>query len=220
MNDQSATRSERRAPPKPVRLERMAPPKQCALIANLMDTFFVIPGTKIRFGFDAIIGLFPGVGDSIGALISTFIIAQASRMGVPRIILARMAMNILTNTLLGVIPILGDIFSVFYRSNLKNSEVLRRHVGQQRRTSQGLGFRHWFLCGDDADLGRDGDARIRVDQKAHHDVRMRAPGFFDPLQFIGEVQIVHLWSSISRGSRQRILLLWNRFRIQTRFLGA
>lgn len=103
-----------------------------ALLAKLMDSVFVIPGTKIRFGFDALIGLFPGVGDSIGALISTYIIAQGSRMGVPRIILARMAMHILINTVVGAIPVFGDMFSVFYRSNTKNYELLRRYAGQHR----------------------------------------------------------------------------------------
>jgi hypothetical protein len=103
-----------------------------ALLAKLMDSVFVIPGTKIRFGFDSLIGLFPGIGDSVGAIISTFIIAQGSRMGVPRIILARMAMHILINTLVGAVPIFGDVFSVFYHSNVKNYELLRRYAGKRR----------------------------------------------------------------------------------------
>ena len=132
MNDRSATRSERAIPIRPVRLERMEEDPKSALLAKLMDTVFVIPGTKIRFGFDALIGLFPGIGDSVGAIISTFIIAQGSRMGVPRIILARMAMHILINTLVGAVPVFGDMFSVFYRSNVKNYELLRRYAGQRR----------------------------------------------------------------------------------------
>lgn len=134
------TRSERVTPIRPVRLERMEDPKS-ALLAKLMDSAFVIPGTKIRFGFDALIGLFPGIGDSVGAIISTFIIAQASRMGVPRIVLARMAMHILINTLVGAVPIVGDVFSVFYRSNLKNYELLRRYAGQRRTPSAS----DWFF---------------------------------------------------------------------------
>lgn len=122
---------------KAVRIEREVVDPKSALLATLMDTVFVIPGTKIRFGFDALIGLFPGVGDSIGALISTYVIAQASRMGVPRIILVRMAMHILINTLVGAIPIFGDIFSVFYRSNVKNYELLRRYAHHRRDASAG-----------------------------------------------------------------------------------
>jgi hypothetical protein len=99
----------------------------CALIARLMDTAFVIPGTKIRFGVDALIGLFPGIGDAIGALISSVLLAQAAQMGVPKIIIARMAGNVFLNTVIGSIPIFGDVFSVFYRSNVKNYALLQRH---------------------------------------------------------------------------------------------
>ena len=117
---------------KTVRIERAVDDPTSALLAKWMDTVFVIPGTKIRFGFDSLIDLFPGVGDAIGAVISTYIIAQGSRLGVPKVILVRMAMNVLTNALLGIIPILGAIFSVFYRSNVKNYELLRRYAGRQK----------------------------------------------------------------------------------------
>lgn len=126
---------------KAVRIEREGDDPKSALLAKLMDTVFVIPGTKIRFGFDTLIGVFPGVGDSIGAIISTYIIAQASRMGVPRIILVRMAMHILINTLVGAVPILGDIFSVFYRANVKNYELLRRYADHRRAPGAG----DWFF---------------------------------------------------------------------------
>ncbi len=115
-------------PLNPVRLQREE--SLGALIARLMDTAFVIPGTKIRFGFDAIIGLFPGIGDSIGALVSSVLLAQAARAGVPKIILARMAGNIFLNTVVGAIPILGDVFSVLYRSNVKNYALLQAHAGR------------------------------------------------------------------------------------------
>ena len=113
-----------------VRLEREE--SLSALIARLMDTAFIIPGTKIRFGLDALIGLFPGIGDSIGALISSVLLAQAARAGVPKIILARMAGNIFLNTVVGAVPILGDVFSVLYRSNVKNYALLQAHAGRGR----------------------------------------------------------------------------------------
>lgn len=141
MKHQTPTRSERATPAGPVRLERMEADPKSALLATLMDSAFAIPGTHIRFGLDVLIGLFPGIGDALGALISTFIIAQGSRMGVPRIILARMAMHILINTVVGAIPVFGDMFSVFYRSNLKNYELLRRYAGQRRTPSAG----NWFF---------------------------------------------------------------------------
>ena len=141
MKDPSAATAGKEVFGKAVRIEREVDDPKSALLAKLMDSVFVIPGTKIRFGFDALIGLFPGVGDSIGAIISTYIIAQGSRMGVPRIILARMAMHILINTLVGAVPIFGDIFSVFYRSNAKNYELLRQYAGRRRAANAG----DWFF---------------------------------------------------------------------------
>lgn len=101
-----------------------------------MDVAFVIPGTKIRFGLDSLIGLFPGVGDSIGALISSFIIAQGAQLGVPKIILARMGVNVLINTVVGFVPVFGDVFSVFFRSNMRNHDLLRRYAGQRKATGR------------------------------------------------------------------------------------
>lgn len=120
---------------RPIRLERVEADPLGALLAKFMDTAFVIPGTKIRFGFDALIGLFPGVGDAVGALISSVLIAQAARMGVPKIIVARMAGNVLLNSIIGAIPILGDVFSVFFKSNVRNHELLKQHAGQPRSST-------------------------------------------------------------------------------------
>ena len=107
-----------------------------ASLARSMDNVFVIPGTNVRFGFDSIIGLFPGIGDAIGALISSVLIAHAAKVGVPKIILARMAGNVVINSFVGAIPFLGAVLSVFYRSNVKNYELLRLHAGN-RGTSTG-----------------------------------------------------------------------------------
>jgi hypothetical protein len=115
-----------------------------ALIARLMDSNFVIPGTNIRFGFDSIVDLIPGVGDSAGALVSTVLIAQAARLGVPRVILARMALNVLLNTFIGALPFLGAVLSVFYRSNAMNYALLQRHAGQRRISTMAD---WWFVGG-------------------------------------------------------------------------
>jgi hypothetical protein len=116
---------------RPVRVEKSEVDPVSALIARLMDSAFVIPGTNIRFGFDALIGLFPGVGDSIGALISSVLIAQGARMGVPKIVLTRMAVNVFVNTVVGTVPIFGDIFSIYFRSNVKNYALLQKHANQR-----------------------------------------------------------------------------------------
>jgi hypothetical protein len=104
-------------------------------VSQLMDTMFVIPGTNIRFGLDPIIGLLPGVGDAADALISAFLISRAARYGIPKIILARMALNVLINTLGGSLPIIGDAFSVWWKSNVMNYELLRKHAASRRRAA-------------------------------------------------------------------------------------
>src|SRR5438094_4452288 len=105
-------------------------------ISQLMDTMFVIPGTNIRFGLDPIIGLLPGVGDAIDALISSFLISRAARYGVPKIVVLRMMFNVLINTVGGAIPVLGDAFSVWWKSNMMNYELLRKHASSRRASTK------------------------------------------------------------------------------------
>ena len=110
-----------------------------ALVARLMDSVFSIPGTNIRFGLDPILGLLPGFGDTATAIVSVMLIAQSARYGVPRVVLARMAGNVLINTALGSIPFLGDAFSVWFKSNARNYDLLRKHAGVRREAS----WRDW-----------------------------------------------------------------------------
>jgi hypothetical protein len=98
-----------------------------ALMAKLMDNAFTIPGTKIRFGLDPIIGLWPGIGDGASALTSVLLLAQSARHRIPKIVLARMAMNIVLNATLGAMPVLGDAFSFWFKSNERNYELFRKH---------------------------------------------------------------------------------------------
>ena len=121
-------------PEKPRSLTRADDPV-VAFVAKLMDTVFTIPGTNIRFGLDPILGLFPGFGDAATALVSVLLIAQSARHGVPRIVITRMAGNVLLNTALGSIPVVGDAFSVWFKSNARNYALLQRHAGAQRRAS-------------------------------------------------------------------------------------
>jgi hypothetical protein len=97
-----------------------------------MDTVFVIPGTNIRFGIDPLLGLIPGLGDTATAAISVMLIVQSARHRVPKVVLARMAMNVLINTGLGAIPVVGDAFSVYFKSNAKNYDLLRKHANTGR----------------------------------------------------------------------------------------
>ncbi len=115
-----------------------------AFVARLMDTAFVIPGTNIRFGLDPLIGLLPGFGDTATALVSVLLILQSSRHGVPKIVLARMALNVLLNTAVGAIPVAGDVFSMWFKSNAMNYALLRKHAGDRRKST----LRDWmFVAG-------------------------------------------------------------------------
>jgi Domain of unknown function (DUF4112) len=97
-------------------------------LAYWMDSAFEVPGLRIRFGLDAIIGLIPGLGDLITSLISLYILAAARRYGVPRATLLRMAFNIGVDTVVGAVPFAGDAFDVFWKANKMNVGLLRRHV--------------------------------------------------------------------------------------------
>ena len=98
-------------------------------LANLLDAWFVIPGTSIRIGLDPIVGLIPGAGDFVSFLASVYIVDRLSRLGVSGFTRARMAGNIVIDFLLGSIPILGDFFDVGFRANVRNLELARRELG-------------------------------------------------------------------------------------------
>jgi hypothetical protein len=97
-------------------------------LSRLLDSAFVIPGTHYRVGLDAIVGLVPGIGDAIGAIFSTYIIYQAARLGASRAILIRMIGNVAVDTIVGEIPLLGDLFDVSFKSNLRNLSLLEQHL--------------------------------------------------------------------------------------------
>ena len=100
-------------------------------IARLLDSVVQIPGTSIRVGLDALLGLIPGLGDWIANGIGTTILFLAVKLHVPKIVIVRMAFNLGTNTLIGTIPGLGDMFSIWFRSNLKNARLLRRYTSKR-----------------------------------------------------------------------------------------
>jgi len=109
-------------------------PDLARLLAWLLDDLFPIPGTRLRFGLDPIIGILPAVGGSSTAAVSCVILIHALRAGVPRVVLVRMALNVLINTLGGSIPGIGDVFSAFFKSNRRNVELIERHAGARAST--------------------------------------------------------------------------------------
>jgi hypothetical protein len=104
-------------------------------MADLLDRRFTIPGTSIRIGLDPIFGLIPGVGDTIASLAGTFILFLAAQAQLPKIVLVRMSLNIALNGMIGAMPILGDLFSVWFKSNVRNVQLLERYAVEDRRTS-------------------------------------------------------------------------------------
>ncbi len=111
-------------------------------LAGVLDDIFHIPGTKIRFGLDPVVGLVPGLGDIITGLLSFLIVFAAWQRGLPRIALSRMVANIAIDTLLGAIPIFGDVFDTVWKSNRMNYNLLVRYRGGLR---QGLIARDWLF---------------------------------------------------------------------------
>lgn len=98
------------------------------VLAKVLDSAIPIPGTSWKVGFDPLVGLIPGIGDLIGAVLSGYIILQAARAEVPTLMLARMLANVGFDTLLGAIPALGDVFDAAWKSNTKNVALLERHL--------------------------------------------------------------------------------------------
>ena len=97
-------------------------------MATLMDSAVRIPGTSVVMGLDALLGLLPVVGDAISSAIGGYLIWEARRLGASRLLIARMAANTTIDTLVGSVPILGDVFDVAFRANRKNVALLKAHL--------------------------------------------------------------------------------------------
>jgi predicted signal transduction protein with EAL and GGDEF domain len=100
-------------------------------LAQLLDTAILIPGTRFRFGADAIIGLVPGIGDMITTAISAYIVIEARRLGAPRHLIARMIGNVALDGVIGAVPLVGDLFDTVWRANIRNMRLLRQHLESQ-----------------------------------------------------------------------------------------
>ena len=107
------------------------------LIALILDDLIPIPGTKYRIGLDPIIGLIPGFGDASATAFGSVILIRAMQVGVPRVVLVRMAVNMLINGLVGAFPGVGDVFSAWFKSNRRNHQLLEKHAGRARASTTG-----------------------------------------------------------------------------------
>lgn len=97
-------------------------------LAALMDDRFRLPGTPIRFGWDSIIGLVPGIGDAVTGAVSLLVLNHAWRAGAPVSLKARMIGNVALDLILGALPLVGDIFDIAFKANRKNVRLLQRHL--------------------------------------------------------------------------------------------
>lgn len=103
-------------------------------LARLLDEAFRVPGTSWRFGLDPLLGLVPGAGDILGALIGAYGIWLAGQMGAPASILTRMAMNLFVDAAIGSIPLAGDLFDFAFKANARNCDLLERWMADPRHT--------------------------------------------------------------------------------------
>jgi Domain of unknown function (DUF4112) len=101
-------------------------------IAKLLDVAFILPGTKIRYGIDGLIGLIPVVGDLIATALSLWLVREARALGAPWHITARMLGNVAVQGVIGTVPVAGDAFDVLFRANMRNARLLRRWLDRQR----------------------------------------------------------------------------------------
>lgn len=102
-------------------------------LARLLDGRFGIPGTRLRFGLDGLVGLIPGAGDLVMALVALYPVVEAYRLGAPAHVVARMLANVGIDLGVGAVPVVGDLLDFLFKSNSRNVDLLRRHLDERRR---------------------------------------------------------------------------------------
>jgi len=106
-------------------------------VALIMDRLIQIPGIKRRLGLNPILDLVPGFGDIAAGLISVSVLVYGIRRGIPKVLLGRMALNVLINEVVGIIPIVGSVFAFWFTANTRNYDLVREHLDAPRRSTKG-----------------------------------------------------------------------------------
>jgi len=113
------------------------------LLSRVLDTWFRIPGTSIRFGLDGIIGFIPGIGDFVAGAASCIIVLAAFFRGVPMVTIARMVVNLGIEVGVGMVPVLGNLFDIGWRANRRNYHLLERSLAAPKRDT----WKDWLFMG-------------------------------------------------------------------------
>jgi hypothetical protein len=127
-----------RSPPDPADTR---PTRSADRVAWLLDDVIRIPGTNVRFGIDPLLGLLPGGGDIAGGVLAGYIILAAARAGAPPSVLLRMGVNVAIDAIVGIVPLLGDVFDATYKANRRNAALLQEYVAAPapaRRSSRAV----------------------------------------------------------------------------------
>ncbi len=119
--------------------KRAALVRRLDALAHLLDNSIPVPGTGTRFGIDAVVGLIPGIGDAVGGLLSAYIVLEAARLGAGPAVIMRMLLNVGVETVVGSVPIIGDLFDAGWKANARNMRLLHTAIdapGAARRSSR------------------------------------------------------------------------------------
>ena len=134
--------------PPVVRMRQLTPAQEQRLelvrrLSRLLDSAFVVPGTSMRVGLDPILGLLPGLGDLVSPLFAIGVLWQARELRLPRVVQLRMIANVAIDSLVGIVPIAGDLFDFAWKANERNLVLLERHAYEEHRPSAG----DWLFVG-------------------------------------------------------------------------
>jgi hypothetical protein len=110
---------------------RRAALERIDMLARLFDTAFMVPGTNIRFGVEAVMRLVPGIGDAAASALSCYLLYEAHNLGVPKPVFARLVANVAIEGLVGAVPVLGDLFDVGFRANRRNVKILQDYFARE-----------------------------------------------------------------------------------------
>jgi hypothetical protein len=101
------------------------------MLSKLFDTAFILPGTNVRFGVEAVMRLVPGIGDAAASALSCYLLYEAHRLEVPSHVFARLVANVALEGVVGAIPLVGDLFDVAFRANRRNVAILKQHFERE-----------------------------------------------------------------------------------------